>query len=1233
MASTSSHNTTNSRLAIPLQSIFVLSFVLQIFVAVGITGWLAFRNGRQAVNELAAQLLSATSVHIEEHLRTHTTKPPLITQINANAMRRGELSVSDVSSWQNFLWEQHQLFTGLNYIYFGSEEGKYVELRKLKNGNFEYAFKSGTNDKLIVHHYELDNQGKTKRKTGATKYDPRKRPWYQGVAIAKQPLWTQIYYFNDVPPTVGISFAHPYYDESGQLVGVFGADFTLSGINDFLTSLEVGHSGKVMIFERSGALVATSDAQLAIKKTNQRLQVQELKNPLLKASAEHLIENFNDWQQIQQPLQLEFLLNRERVLMQVTPFGDEFGLDWLVVVVVPESDFMGQINANTLKTIVLCLTALTCAIIVGIVAARYISEPVLGLSRASKAISNGNLEQKVYPINSYPWFPGVRELEVLSRSFNHMREQLWQSRQQLENYSQSLEVEVTSRTQQLQQEIRERQLLEEKLITSESEIRGFFEAMTDVVLLVNRWGANIKIAPTQAAQFNPWEVNLTIDKFFALETKDTFLAQVNRALETEDLIHFEYSLEIEHKQVWFAARISPVAEDSVAWVARNITKRKHMEAKLKVQAKRDALLSRISRLFLDQNLETAIEATLPELGKFMDCDRTCIFRYDSKARDFSLIHEWCAAGIEACINCRQKISPQSYPWLHSQLLAAKPLLVEDIDTLTSQAELEKREWQRQGNKSLVTIPILRAGKLLGYLGLDAVKSHKKWNQKEINFLQLVAEIIAVGKTRHQAGMELLKAKEAADKANRVKSEFLANMSHELRTPLNAILGFAQVLRRDKTFTELQKSHLEIINNSGEHLLNLINDVLDMSKIEAGKIALSSNNFDLYRLLNNLKQMWQIKAESKGLQLNFICGADVPRYINSDESKLRQILLNFLSNAIKFTSQGSVSLSVRKHQQLSPSVVTLYFEVKDTGLGIAQEEIASIFEPFIQTESGRQSQSGTGLGLPISRKFIQIMGGELKVESKVNLGSKFAFFLPVQLRGKKTIAASENNRHVTGLAAHQPQYRILIVEDRWESRQLLIQMLQPLKLELREACNGKQALEIWSTWQPHLIWMDMRMPVMNGYEATKQIKAHLRGQATVIIALTASVLAEEQIVILSAGCDDFVRKPFQEQVIFDKMAQHLGLRYLYEQEATLEDKNLEMAAKSIELEANSLRIMPDSWIAQLHDASTLADTELTLELIQQIPQTHGSLREEIKNLVHNFRWDKIMHLTSKEDTSN
>ncbi len=473
----------------------------------------------------------------------------------------------------------------------------------------------------------------------------------------------------------------------------------------------------------------------------------------------------------------------------------------------------------------------------------------------------------------------------------------------------------------------------------------------------------------------------------------------------------------------------------------------------------------------------------------------------------------------------------------------------------------------------------------------------------------------------------IKAQEA-ETANQAKSLFLANMSHELRTPLNAILGFSRLMTRDTSATLQQQEYVGIINRSGEHLLNLINDVLEMSKIEAGKTTINSEPFNLHQLLRTIREMFQIKAEAKKLWFEFILAPNLPQYVTSDPRKLRQLLINLLSNAVKFTSSGGVTLKVwicQNNTYPESNQAQLCFKVSDTGKGIAPEELDKLFDPFVQTASGIQSESGTGLGLAISRQFVNLMGGDIKVASVIEEGSTFTFDIRVLVTNSSQIESSFSQQQVKQIAPGQPKYRIAVVDDQETNRQLLVKLLQFIGFEIRTAKNGLEAVALWQEWQPHLIWMDMRMPILDGYDATRQIKSQLKGEKTIIIALTASAFEEEKDRILSAGCDDFVRKPFPESLIFDKIQQYLGVEYIYEVKSDL------FFAKSSNTSHNSLDLsfVPQELIEKVNQAAIAVDGEKIEQLLTNISAPDQNVVKTIREMIRNYDFDGIIELTKKE----
>ena len=464
------------------------------------------------------------------------------------------------------------------------------------------------------------------------------------------------------------------------------------------------------------------------------------------------------------------------------------------------------------------------------------------------------------------------------------------------------------------------------------------------------------------------------------------------------------------------------------------------------------------------------------------------------------------------------------------------------------------------------------------------------------------------------------AAEQAAIANQSKSQFLAKMSHELRTPLNAILGFSQILNQESNLTSEQKHYLKIINRSGEHLLSLINDVLEMSKIEAGRMSFNENQFDLMQMVESIAEMLQLKASAKNLQLLLECDPKIPRYIITDEGKLRQVLINLLENAIKFTQEGWVRLRIYPGAE----VTQVFFEVADSGPGIDAAEFPLLFEPFVQTESGRQSMQGSGLGLPISKQFVNLLGGELKVRSERGQGSVFTFDIKLRLADLTYLQKTGSAKQIISLEAGQTHYRILIAEDVEENRLLLLKLFGRIGLEVRTVNNGAEAISVWKQWQPHLIWMDILMPVLDGYEATRRIRALPGGQETIIIAVTANAFSDAQIVALEAGCNDYVSKPYREQILFEKMSQYLGLCYCYQEEIPSLPDGAEFKGR---LTADALAVMPPVWIKSLHQAALQMDEDEVRKLIQQIPSTQAGLVNNLNNLVDNFRLDLLANLAS------
>ena len=472
-------------------------------------------------------------------------------------------------------------------------------------------------------------------------------------------------------------------------------------------------------------------------------------------------------------------------------------------------------------------------------------------------------------------------------------------------------------------------------------------------------------------------------------------------------------------------------------------------------------------------------------------------------------------------------------------------------------------------------------------------------------------------------IELTKASAKAEKANLAKSIFLANMSHELRTPLNAILGFSSMLGNDAATTSAQKEKLSIINNSGEHLLSMIGDILDLSKVEAGRIELEESPCDLFVLFEDIGAMIKPRAVEKGLSFTLETKMAGSPYLSLDVGKLRQILINLLGNAVKFTLEGGVTLRVATEPlPETPVRCQVVVEVEDTGSGIDPARQERTFEPFIQ-EQGVSTKVGTGLGLAICKTFTELMGGSIEMESELGKGTLFRVRIPASLVEAADVKATESKPRVIGLANGQKTWRILIADDNQENRLLLKTLHKKAGFSTLEAQNGKEALEVFEKDALDFIWMDMRMPVMDGYEAVRQIRRRPGGDKLPIVAITASAFKSQRTEILATGCDDIVFKPFRAHEIFEVMARFLDIEYVYEQPI-----DAKPPIDATELTAAMLGELSPELFHDLDKTTLVANREAILEVIERIQKHAPETAEHLRALVQNFEIERIRELLSE-----
>ncbi|MHC5612197.1 MAG: sensor histidine kinase, partial [Nostoc sp.] len=852
---------------VPLSYILVALFVLQIFLAVGLTAYLSISNGQKAVYEVASELRREVANGVQQNLQTYLSTPRQVLRSNQNIIDMGLLKIENLATWEPYLIEQLKIFPDALALTASNEQQEYLAVEKLNDRQFLLR-KASKSTGYDLYTYKIDSQGQRTQLPEVIKnYDPRSRPDYQAAINARKFSFSQIF-LPLTEPTLLISASLPIYNSQGELLGVNSTLTHLSEIGDLLQNIKVGKSGQIFIIERSGLLVASSTTEEAFRLQNGkpiRLAASQSGNSLTQATAKYLATKFSNFDQIQSLQQLDFSFDGKRQFLEVRPLQGEPNINWLIVVAVPEADFIGQIDRNIQTTIFVCLGALGLATILGIVTARWITQPILDFSRATKDLADfTNGKDSVVKVQ------GIKELDVLGESFNEMAQHLRKTFTVQSTKNQELELQVKQQTQELQQEIQER-------INSEQKLSQHSRVLAEL--------ANHKAV---------FEGNL--ETAFKVITEKAANA-----------------LEVERVGVW---------------------------------------------LF---NSKT-------EGGLHQPTKLQCINLYERSKQRHS-------AGLERNL--------ADYPIYFKALAAARTITVTDTRTDPRVQELWN-ELLPNNIVSLIDTELWVGGEVVGTVLYEQIGIKRTWELSEQNFVSAIAEFVALTLEicdRKRAESALSEAKEVAEMANRAKSIFLKNISDELRTPLNSILEITQSLQDGvySLLSEEQRQSLNILESSGKNLLELIKQILDLTDIESSKIELQLATTSIRGLCDSSLSFVKHLAFQKNIDLSIQIPEELEP-IQVDERRIRQVFINLLTNAIKFTKEGG---KVWIEVQPNSTNKYIFFSVVDTGIGMLSDDLFKLFQPFMQVENSSMGRStGTGLGLVMVQKIVELHGGTVHAESQL-----------------------------------------------------------------------------------------------------------------------------------------------------------------------------------------------------------------------------------------------------------
>jgi PAS domain S-box-containing protein len=876
-------------------------------------------------------------------------------------------------------------------------------------------------------------------------------------------------------------------------------------------------------------------------------------------------------------------LSRETWLSYAAPYREEnAGRQWILVTAMPEAFYLAGLRTANTRSAMLAALALALSLVLAAALASMVTAPLRHIARATRAMARGDMSERV---------PGssLQELNGLAESFNDMAGKLKTSFDDL-----VAEVETRKR--------RERELEDSEARLRQSEDRlqlavegaglGIWDWDVEHDRLV--WDDSMyRLYGVRKKEFggayDAWSRCLVPEDIARAD------ADVQAALRGDREFRCDFRVRRADGAISTIRAVAQVIRGADGRPVRMVGMNRDVTDLISAEREREQLVRDLGNRVKELRLLHAV-------ARFLRSDRPF---------DRALLEELVAlipSGWQHPECCEARIvygglEVASPGWRDSPWTQSTSFTTSDGNGLIEVAYVEERPTSAEG-------PFL----------LD-----------ERNLLDSVAEMLVayLELRRHRERLEALVAdrttelrgaKEAAESASRAKSAFLANMSHEIRTPMNAILGYAQLLRRDPDLGDAQKHKIGIVHSSGAHLLTLINSILEMSKIEAGRTTLDVEPFNLRELLNDVRLMFRELTEKKSLTLTFEQDPHLPRALAGDAVKVRQVLINLLSNAVKFTERGRVTVRVSSRAAASSDRHVVAIAVEDTGPGIESRDLTRIFDAFDQADSGVRT-GGTGLGLAISRNFARLMHGDLVVESTPGKGSVFTFSFEAGAASSDAVPEVEVQPVPTGLDPDQPAWRLLIVDDVQTNRDLLDELLSRIGFTTRLAASGEEALEVVHEWHPDLVLMDVRMPGMGGLEAVRRLRKG--GSKAPIIAVTASSLAEAEAETRAAGMDAFVRKPYQEGELVAVIGELLDVRYVYGPSVPRPSARTGHEAVAGSTLAQRLSELPPTLIDQLREAAIEGRAKRLESLADQVGQSSEAAAAEIRGLARDFQYDALL----------